>query len=193
MATDVYAQIRKRYPPQISKDQLYVICRISKRSAKYLLDNGIIPCINTGKKTHRYKIDIEDVIAYLKKRKKKGTMIPRGAVSSRSKGPRVSYSSTILQGQEDEVRRYFQYIYAEFPDMLNSFDLTEMTGLSRKTMLEMLKRGDVQSLFVNNRYMVPKEYMLNFVVSPKFLDIKSNSEDFKRILGGFEAWKKLKS
>ena len=38
----------------ITKEQLYKILHISKRRAKFLLDNGYIPCIDTGKKTRRY-------------------------------------------------------------------------------------------------------------------------------------------
>lgn len=39
---------------------------ISKRKAKYILDNGIIPCINTGKKTRQYKVKISDIEYYMK-------------------------------------------------------------------------------------------------------------------------------
>jgi LPXTG-site transpeptidase (sortase) family protein len=35
MQNEKYRELRKRYPLYVSKEQLYVICRISKRSAKY--------------------------------------------------------------------------------------------------------------------------------------------------------------
>ena len=83
MENEKYEKIRKLYPEYISKDQLYVICKIAKRSAKYLLDNGIIPCIDSGKKTHRYRIALEDVITYLKQRDENGkTLIPCGVIAS---------------------------------------------------------------------------------------------------------------
>ena len=64
MATD-YSYLLAEYPEKISQDQLYRICRISKRKATWLLENGYIPCEDTGKKTRRFKIQITDVIAYL--------------------------------------------------------------------------------------------------------------------------------
>ena len=109
-----YEELRKQYPEYISKIQLYQICGISPLSATYLLQNGIIPCIDTGKRTWRYRIALEDVITYLKKREKTGSMIPRGAVSSRrnyQNGPRVSFSNLIAQGGEQEIAEYFSFIY----------------------------------------------------------------------------------
>ena len=61
-----YSFLYEEYPEIISADQLYSICRISKRKAKWLLDGGYIPCQDSGKKTRRYKIRIDDVVAYLR-------------------------------------------------------------------------------------------------------------------------------
>ena len=63
--TSDYTFIYAEYPEVISAEQLYRICHISKRKAKWLLENGCIPCQDTRKKTHRYKIHINDVVTYL--------------------------------------------------------------------------------------------------------------------------------
>ena len=39
-----------RYADVLTKEQMRVVCHISKRKAAYLLQAGLIPCINTGKK-----------------------------------------------------------------------------------------------------------------------------------------------
>ena len=49
----------------ITKEQLYKLLHISKRKAKGMLDEGIIPCQNRGTKTHTYLIRMEDVRIYL--------------------------------------------------------------------------------------------------------------------------------
>ena len=46
-----YDEIRKQYPETISKDQFYRIAHISKATALYLLQSGLVPCIDSGKKT----------------------------------------------------------------------------------------------------------------------------------------------
>ena len=38
----------------ICLEELCKLCHISKRKAKWLLDNEIIPCVRSGSKRHRY-------------------------------------------------------------------------------------------------------------------------------------------
>ena len=58
-------KILEEYPTGMTKDQFYRVARINKQHAKYLLDSGLVPCINTGKKTRKYHIATHDVITYL--------------------------------------------------------------------------------------------------------------------------------
>ena len=57
---------KETYPEKIGLEQMRVICHISKKTARYLLKSGLVPCIDTGKKTRQYIINTKDVIAYLK-------------------------------------------------------------------------------------------------------------------------------
>jgi hypothetical protein len=109
------------------------------------------------------------------------------------KGLKTSYAQAILLGGEDEVRRYFEYIFAEYPDVLTMYDAAEMTGLAICTIQRLVKRGLLRSMRVGRYCMIPRVYMLDFVTGAKFLGIKSNSQDFQRVLGGFSAWKTQKS
>lgn len=61
-----FATLSEQYPDIISAEQLYRICHISKRKATWLLEHGVIPCQDSGKKTRRFKIRLEDVITYLR-------------------------------------------------------------------------------------------------------------------------------
>ena len=49
----------------ISQEEMRKMLHISKRKAKYLLDEGIIPCVNTGKLTRQYRVNLSDVEEYL--------------------------------------------------------------------------------------------------------------------------------
>ena len=40
-------KILEDYPNGMTKDQFYRVARINKQHAKYLLDSGLVPCINT--------------------------------------------------------------------------------------------------------------------------------------------------
>jgi len=190
-----YNELKTQYPQTISMDQLYRICRISKRSADYLIKHGVIPAFDTGRKTWRYRIALDDVIKYLKKRDKIGSMIPRGAVSSRhgKSGKRVCFASILSADSKHELSEYFSFIYTDFPNVLTTDDISEMTGLSNKTIYHYIRDGKIKHLEKSTRYLIAKAHLLEFVVSPHFIDCESNSELFKKIVGGFELWKDAKS
>jgi len=63
-----YREIKRKYPKTMSKDRFYQIAYISKATALYLLQNGLVSYEDSGKKTRRYTIKTDDVIAYLKDR-----------------------------------------------------------------------------------------------------------------------------
>jgi len=190
-----YDYLRGLYPETISMDQLYRICGIAKRSAAYLIRHSIIPAVDTGRKTWRWRISLDDVIAYLKKRDQVGSMIPRGAVSSRygTRGKRVSYSCLIICGNERQLSEYFAYIYSDYPDVLTVEDVVEMTGLNSRTIFTFIREGKLKAIELCPRCLIPKATLLEFVQTPRFIDCKSNSEDFKKIAGGFEKWMDAKS
>ena len=195
-----YTVLKNKYPDFLSLDELSRVCRIAKRTARYLIEHEIIPAIDTGKQTWRHQIKIDDVITYLEQRDEVGSMIPPGAVSSRQKnrvssqyGNRKSFSELVTQGYENEVAEYFNFIYADCQDILTTNDIADMTGLYRGTILKLAQSGHIKSLETKPKYLIPKQYLLEFVVTRRFLEAKTNSELFKKILGGFEIWKNAKS
>ena len=195
-----YTALKDKYVDFLCLDDLSRVCRIAKRSARYLVEHGIIPAIDTGKKTWRYQIQVDDVIAYLEHRKKFGSMIPPGAVSSRQKnrvspeyGNRKTFSELVVEGHENEVAEYFCFIYDDCKDILTTNDIAEMTGLNRGTIMKLAQNGCIKSIADKPKYLIPKQYLLEFVVTRRFLEAKTHSELFKKILGGFEIWKTAKS
>lgn len=59
-----YEEIKKAYPKTMSKDQFYKVAHISKATALFLLQTGLVPCKDSKKKTRRYTIKTKDVISY---------------------------------------------------------------------------------------------------------------------------------
>ena len=48
-------------PDVMSLEDVRVFCHISKRTARYYLQNGLIPCRINGKKTHCYSVTREQL------------------------------------------------------------------------------------------------------------------------------------
>ena len=193
MKNENYEYLKDQYPEGISLDQLRVICQVSKRSASYLVTNGIIPSMDTGKKTWRYRIEINDVIAYLQRRDQIGSQIPKGVVSSRNKrpkSPRKSFAEIIIEGDKSKLGKYFKYIYADFPDILTAADVAEMTGLGKETVYRYIRAGKIESLgLINRKLVIQKKCIMEFVTTHEFIDCKSNSKSFINLIHGFELWK----
>lgn len=51
-----YRYLLNQYPETVQKEQFRIICHISKRTARYLLQSGLVPCVQSGKKTRNYTI-----------------------------------------------------------------------------------------------------------------------------------------
>ena len=192
-----YESLKDEYPEIISLDQMYQICGVAKRTALYLIKNGIVPAVDTGKKTWRYKIVLDDVITYLRRKEQWGSMIPPGMVSSRYPGRakagktasnRKCYADILAIGSEEELKDYFIYIYADYPDVLTPGEVAEMTGMSRNSVYALLRSGDLKALLDGTRYLVPKENLIEYVASWKFCESHYQSKDFIKVFGAFEIW-----
>ena len=64
---DRYRRQVEACPEVMTKEQFHIACHISKRKAKELLDNGVVPCEITGNKTWKYRIRKSDVLSYLER------------------------------------------------------------------------------------------------------------------------------
>ena len=69
MITERYCQeVLTEYPEYITKEQMYRICHISKKTCLFLLESGLVPSVDSGKRTRRFKIKTVDVVQYLRER-----------------------------------------------------------------------------------------------------------------------------
>ena len=66
---------------------------------------------------------------------------------------------------KDELREYYKVMFTDYPDVVNAEQLGVMLGgLSIKTVYRLLKNGTIKSLFVGNRYRIPKIYVLEYLI-----------------------------
>lgn len=81
-----YIALLKDCPEWLSMEQFRVVAHISKRKAKWLLENGVIPCEDSGKQTRRFQIRRSDVAEFLRQRDtgELDFVIPAGAFSNKS-------------------------------------------------------------------------------------------------------------
>lgn len=161
-----YDKLKRQYPPTISADQFRQICHISKRKATWLLENGIVPCKDSGKKTRRFTINIEDVIRYLQARENDpdSVITPHGQFSS---GPKRRSSIPIKQ-LETHLKTY----WALRSDTLTIQEIRRMTGYSERLIGEWVGSGRLVAVTKCSQYLIPKTALIEFLAAaqddPKF-------------------------
>ena len=198
-----YEYLFSQYDEIITLEQLYRICHISKRKAKWLLDNKVIPCEDTKKKTRRYKIRLQDVAVYLSKRDLAGygDLAPIGIFSSNCKPKRQTRREALVvefidylkdEQCRSELRQYYEQRFKKFPDGLTTSDVSEMTGHTKNAVNRWIQKGRLKAYVIARVNHIPKTYLIDFLCSEYYIHAAAPSQKQKADMLDFLDWVKLK-
>lgn len=158
MSTD-YSILLEQYPEVVSKDQMYKICHISKRKATWLLENGVIPCQDSGKKTRRFQIRTIDIVRYLAKRDSNPQEVstPVGIFNN----PKANRKTIVPATQISyiDLKRYLYFKWKAVPDALVSKDISRITGYTAQTIGQWISKKKLQSVSCPDGTKVAKEWL----------------------------------
>lgn len=158
---------------KLSAEQICKILHISKRKCAWMLQNGMIPCKDSGKKTRRYAIRIDDIILYLIDREihPENYRAPDLWYKERSGhyNSRVTYRRELFSMTEEERRAFRKYIVdelAEYDDVLTIQDAAEITGYCDTSFHRWCQDKRMKSFFISGKILIPKISLIDFLVSP---------------------------
>ena len=161
--TTKYSILLEQYPEVISKDQMYKICHISKRKATWLLENGVIPCRDSGKKTRRFQIRTIDIVEYLTKKDSNPQAVstPVGIFNN----PKASRKTIVpaTQISRSALQRYLNFKWRDIPDALEIKDISKITGYTLQTIGQWISKKRLQSVSCPDRKKVAKEWFIDFI------------------------------
>lgn len=186
-----FAKLLEEYPETMNKDQLYRICHISKRTASYLLESGLIKNRNSGKKTRKYTIQTKDVITYLEERitDPKKYMAPAGYYRSfvKSKCKRENIYSSLVLTEEDreKLKEFFGAKIQSMPEVLSIQNISSLTGYANTSVTNWCRKKYLKSFFIKKRYLVPRSYLLEFMVRDYFMRIRRKSDRHMKLIYEF--------
>ena len=177
-------------PEIISKEDVRLICHCSKRTALYYLKSGKLPCTFSGKKTRCYKIKKEDLMVFIKDRENNPEYyaIPEGWYSSSGVSVKHRYTSAERLDKED-LHEYYQYLLQEYPDVLESKKVSEITGYAHPVVNRWCSKGHLKHFQIGSRNMIPKVYLIDFFCSLQFRKISRKSPWHISILENYLHWK----
>lgn len=155
-----YSELRKQYPAYVTKEQLWKIAGICKEHAKWLLDEGIIPCENTGKKTRKYRIALKDIIKYLRLRDE--GKAPRPIINKKGS---TKYINAYHNKSKPFSKAYASDLFKDAPDVLLLRQFCGYVGMSGDTVREKIRHGIISAKMVDRKYYVLKSDAIIYVTS----------------------------
>ena len=180
--TDIYEQMLAAYPDPMSRVQLRKAAHIGTRTSQYLLQSGLVPCVNTGKKTRCYKIAKKDVIQYLKDREHRPQdYLPPSKWYHHAKqsfakpcthGWHIDYSRT----PRKQVERWYERQFKALPDVLDVKTVSALLGYNPKTVMHWCSAGLLKSIMQKPKYLIPKRWLIEFAASDAYNNIHRKSE-----------------
>ena len=181
-----YNEIIEKHPSTITLDQFYRICHISKRKAKWLLENGIVPCQDSGKKTRRFKIQTIDVVYYLQQLEVNPEEVqpPVGIFNSGY----YNHEKVIRPITAKNSRSFKAYIITKWypeSDVLMISDVQQLTGYHPMTISHWLADGKLKSIVINSRRIVAKDWLIDYIVKYTLTHPSYLSEKHKEIISEF--------
>ena len=158
-----YSALLLEYTAVISKDQLYRICHISKRKATWLLEHGVIPCKDSGKKTRRFQIYTADVVNYLitLENEPQKVAIPAGIFTNDKN--REKKKSPLTRLTHAELKRHLCLRWNSEPDALTITQISKITGYNMQTVGQWISKGKLQYVSCPDGRKVAKRWLIQFM------------------------------
>lgn len=150
----------------LSGDQLYRFLHISKRKMKYLLENGYIPVIDTGKKTYRYKVKRCDAEKFRERMEREADFLRelKGQFGSGNSSSKTALDYTIKDDEQMEFRGYLTKLWKKYPDALPAKRAAELAEISPQRVNELVRKGVIYGMCVGNVQYLSKEQLIEYIV-----------------------------
>lgn len=174
----------------MSGDELYRYLHISKRKMKYLLENGYIPMIDTGMKTHRYRVKYEDARAFKRRMKTEPGCLSELTGMFNTSGPRKK-TPPLLEPTEGNCRAFREYLvlaWAELPDALPTQNAAKLIGVQPQQIHKLVREGKLHGVMMKGRQFCAKEEIISYAASPEKI-AKPTSNAYKNLIRAFKAEK----
>ena len=167
-----YDSMLKDYPEHITKEQLYKICHVSKKTALYYLESGLIPCVDSGKKKRRFTILTNDVLTFLEKRDNAPNQYkaPAGWYT-RDGNPNLLYKIVRIKKNIKTETRLTRWL-EEYPDLMKPIAISKLTGYSLKTVHSWCSANKLHCFRIRRALLIPKLSLIEFMMSDTFIGIK---------------------
>jgi len=169
----------------LSADEWYRYLHISKRKLKFLLENGYIPCIDTGKKTHRFLIKVSDAKEFKRKMDTEPGFLSElyGQFNSGIYKPRKK----LIEPTPENCAAFQDFLtmkWADYPDALPTKLAAELIGCAPQRVGDWMRKGVISSVSVGGMRYCGKAEFIAYCASPEMLR-KPGVEKYRELIAEF--------
>lgn len=163
-----YAPIIEKYPEYVTQAEMREICGICSKTAYNLERRGEIPySVEQRHLIRTHKIRLLDILSYLYK-----------------KECRQEPDSPYVHAMRDFYNEYLE----AYPDLLMVKDVQNITGFSSSAVSNWITRSKLKAIQPGKSYAIPKDFLLDFLVSPYYRSIKNKTPLQREQLAAFETY-----
>ena len=155
-----------------------IACHISKKTARLLLHNGIVPYLDTGMKTHKYKIKKTAVIKYLKQRNKMPETFLLLKDSCELGRPPV------ITDDDSDAKPTNLVTFEEYPDILTTYQAAEMADTKPDTIMAWARKKYFFTFKMGMAYRIPKASFVEYLNSAHYkckCIVKQNNMEKRKV------------
>ena len=169
----------------LSADKLYRYLHISKRKLKFLLENDYIPCIDTGKKIHRFLIKVSDAKEFKRKMDTEPGFLSElyGQFNSGIYKPRKK----LIEPTPENCAAFQDFLtmkWADYPDALPTKLAAELIGCAPQRVGDWMRKGVISSVSVGGMRYCGKAEFIAYCASPEVLR-KPGVEKYRELIAEF--------
>ena len=169
----------------LSADELYRYLHISKRKLKFLLENDYIPCIDTGKKTHRFLIKASDAKDFKRRMDTEQGFLSElyGQFNSDIYKPRKK----LIEPTPENCAAFQDFLtmkWADYPDALPTKLAAELIGCAPQRVGDWMRKGVISSVSVGGMRYCGKAEFIAYCASPE-MSRKPGVEKYRELIAEF--------
>lgn len=157
----------------VTAEEAARLLHISKRKCAWMLQNGLIPCIDTGKQTRRYIILRKDVFGCA--RSIDSIEFPQifTSVKESRKKPNLS---------DERIEAYTSYLLAKWctkPNVLTVRAISDLLGYRKQTVARWITTGHLKSASTHGEPIIAQPWLADFCCHYGYRIVKKSEKHRK--------------
>ena len=154
-------------PEKLTGEQVRCILHIGKKKCAWMLNNGFIKCQNSGKKSRKYTVLKEDLLAFIDDSAKhpEKYVTPYAAFSTakevknkKRKRQKAGFPTSL----PDDFRPWLEQEFEKKSDALTVAQVIKITGYVKNTVDQWIRKGWLKSVQAQSGQIVPKVWLIDF-------------------------------